>query len=136
MKKTVNDMLSKNLFDEVVKMAIGVFSLSAIMVIVFALLGYFDMKVIWGALLGSTGCVLNYAFLAFSVQNVVKKEEKSAKGYMGISYILRMLFIAAVIILAIKIECFNYIAAVIPFFFTRIVIMIFNMRVKKGGEKN
>ena len=127
-------MLDKNLFDEVVKMAVGVFLLSVIMVIVFALLGYFDMKVIWGALLGWAGCVLNYTFLAFSVQNVIEKEKEFVKGYMAASYTFRMLFIAAVIILAIKVDCFNYIAAVIPFFFTRIVIMVYNIRVKKEGK--
>ena len=129
-------MLSKNLFNEVVKMAIGVFSLSVLMVIVFALLGYFDLKVIWGALLGALGCTLNYAFLAYSVQNVVEKEKEMVKGYMSMSYTFRMLFIAAIIIIAIKVEWINYIAAVIPFFFTRIVIMILNIRVKKGGDKN
>lgn len=125
-------MLNKNLFDEVVKMIVGVFLLSIIMVVVFAAFGYFDMKVIWGALLGSAGCILNYAFLAFSIQKLVEKEEGEAKGLMGLSYVLRMIFIAAVIILAIKADCFNYLACVIPFCFPRIVIMVLNV---KGGGK-
>ncbi len=125
-------MLSKNLFKEVIKMLIGVFILSFIMVIVFFILNGFDIRVIWGALLGSTVCVLNYFFLALSIENAVSKGDK-AKGSMGISYMLRMVFIGISILVAIKLPCFNYVAAVIPFLFPRIVLLI---SAKKGGDKN
>ena len=133
--------MEKNLKKEVYKMFIGVFSLAIVMVAVFAISGFFDMGVVWGAIIGSAGCTLNYLFLAYSINNVVKKDPEMIKGYMAMSYTFRMFFIAAVIILAIKLPGVNYIAAVVPFLFPRIVLMIMNIKmgrnrgtVKKEGE--
>lgn len=127
-------MLNENLRKEVIKMLVGVFVLSLIMIGIFALLGYFDITVVYGALLGWMGCVANYFFLAVSVQKAVEKGEDKTKGYMSMSYTLRMIFIAVIIVIAIKLPYFNYLATAIPFFFPRFVIMLNNFRVKKGGE--
>ena len=129
-------MIGKNLRSEVAKMAIGVFILSLVMIGVFAVLGYFSLRAVLGALLGWAGCVLNYYFLAVCVEKAVDKGEKGAKGYIGGTYTLRMVFIAAVIIVAIKMpQYFNYIATAIPFLFPRIVIMALNL-FKKGDKQN
>lgn len=129
-------MIGKNLQKEVVKMAIGVFLLSLVMLGIFALLGYFSYRAVLGALLGWAGCVLNYFFLAVCVEKAADKGEKGAKAYIGGTYTLRMLFIAAVIIVAIKMPLyFNYVATIIPFLFPRFVIMAFNL-FKKGEKHN
>ena len=132
-------MLSKKLFNDVIKMAIGIYALSLVMVLIFALLGYFDITVIFGALLGATVCILNFFFLAVTVQKSVSKEAGRAKAGMGTSYILRMLLIAVTIIAGIKLSYFNYVAVFIPFFFPRIVIMVINYfdnkKSRKGDEK-
>lgn len=129
-------MIGKNLQREVGKMATGVFLLSLIMTGVFAILGYFSYQVVFGAILGWAGCVLNYFFLAVCVEKAADKGEKGAKTYIGGTYTLRMLFIAAVIIVAIKMpQYFNYVATIIPFLFPRFVIMAFNL-FKKGEKKN
>ena len=127
-------MLSKDLFKEVMKMLLGVLILSFVMVVVFWIAGFFDVTVIWGALLGVATCVLNYYFLALSIQNSVSKNEGGAKGTMGISYTLRMIFIGAAVIMAIKLPCFNYLAAVIPLVFPSIIIKILNISKKGEGE--
>ena len=132
-------MIEKNLLKEVRNMAIGVFLLSLVMVGVFALLGYFSLSVLWGALLGAGACVLNYFFLAYCVSKAIDKGENGAKTYISGTYALRMLFIAAVIIMAIKMPLyFNYVATAIPFLFPRFVIMIFNLtnKNKKGEVSN
>ena len=129
-------MIGKNLQSEVGKMAIGVFLLSLVMIGVFALCGYFSYQVVLGALLGFLGCVLNYFFLAVCVEKAVDKGEKGAKTYISGTYTLRMIFIAAVIIVSIKMpQYFNYVATAIPFLFPRFVIMAFNL-FKKGERKN
>ena len=129
-------MIDKNLQREVGKMAIGVFILSLVMIGVFALCGYFSYKAVLGALLGYLGCVLNYYFLAVCVGNAIDKGEKGSKTYISGTYTLRMLFIAAVIIVAIKMpQYFNYLATAIPFIFPRFVIMIFNL-FKKGDKQD
>lgn len=129
-------MIEKNLIKEVRNMAIGVFLLSAVMVGVFALFGYFSVKVVWGALLGASVCVLNYFFLAICVSKAIEKGENGAKTYISGTYFLRMMVIAAAIIVSIKIpEHFNYIATAIPFVFPRFVIMALNL-IKKGDKQN
>lgn len=126
-------MIEKNLLNEVKKMALGVFVLSAVMVGIFALCGFFTIRVVWGALLGASVCVLNYLFLAYCVSKAVDKGEGGAKSYIGGTYTLRMIVIAATIIAAIKLpQYFNYLATAIPFVFPRIVIMIFNLKNKRS----
>lgn len=129
-------MIDKNLLSEVKKMAVGVLVLSALMVGVFALCGYFSLQVVLGAILGALTCILNYLILAYCVGRAINKEEKDAKRYMSETYPLRMFLIAAVIIVAIKLPgYFNYIATAIPLVFPRIVIMYFEIINKKKGEK-
>ena len=128
--------MDKNLLGEVKKMAMGVGVLTIIMVGVFAFLGYFSYQVVAGAVLGYAGCILNYFVLAYCVGKAVEKDEKEAKRYMSGTYPLRMILIAAIIIVAIKAPSyFNYIAAAIPFVFPRLVIMYFEITNKKKGEK-
>lgn len=129
-------MIEKNLLKEVKKMAIGVFLLSLIMVGIFAICGFFKIQVVLGALLGASVCVLNYLILAYCVGQSVEKGEKGARNYISGTYTLRMLIIAAAIIVAIKMpQYFNYVATAIPFLFPRIVIMALNL-FKKGGKSN
>ena len=64
-----------------------------------------------------------------------KTESSEAKNYVSGSYFIRILIVAATLILAIKLpEYFNYIATAIPFVFPRIVIMVLNLK-KKGEDK-
>lgn len=129
-------MIGKNLQREIIKMATGVFLLSLVMIGVFAVLGYFSYRAVLGALLGWAGCVLNYYFLAVCVEKAVDKGEKGAKAYISGTYTLRMIFIGAVIIVAIKMpQYFNYLATAIPFLFPRFVITALNL-IKKGEKKS
>ena len=77
---------------ETIHIAVGTFSLSAIMVVIFVLLGKFNADVIYGALLGSTFAVLNFFLLGMTVQKVTKMEnDAKAKSMMQFSYSMRML---------------------------------------------
>lgn len=58
---------------ETKKIALGVLLLSVIMVIVFAVLGYFDYTVSLGALLGACGAIANFFFMAMTVQNITQQ---------------------------------------------------------------
>lgn len=55
------------------KIASGVFLLSVIMVIVFAILGYFDYTVPLGTLLGALGAIGNFFFMAMTVQKITEQ---------------------------------------------------------------
>lgn len=52
---------------------------SAVMELVFLLLGYWSYKVVLGNLLGFTAAVLNFFLMGYTVQKAVLLEEKEAK---------------------------------------------------------
>ena len=123
-------MLSKKITKEIIKMLMSIFIMLIIMVLFFAIFGYFNLPVIFGALLGGIVAFLNFFFLAVSVENAVK-EDKNPKIVVASSYSLRMLFIGVMIVVAIKSPYFNYVAMVIPLIFPRIAIMITNLIKKR-----
>lgn len=111
----------------------GSLILGAVMDIVFLVIGRFDLTVLWGTLLGVACTCLNFAFLAITVSNAMDKG-KSAGGYMGTSYLLRLFFIGAVVVFAIKSEYFNYIATIIPLLFPRVIITVLEGILKWKGK--
>ena len=114
---------------EVVRMCVGVSVMSIIMIAGFAVFGRFDLPVLYGAILGTAVTLVNFFLLALSVSHVInKKDEKNAKLFMNISYLLRIVFIALAVAAAIKFPFFNYVTVILPFVFERIVIMIIHMR--------
>ena len=122
-------MLDSALKREIVRMCVGVSVLSVIMIAGFAVLGRFDTSVLYGAILGTGITLLNYFLLALSVSHVVNKhDEKNAKLFMNISYLLRIILIAIAVGTAIKFPFFNATAVILPFVFERIVILIIHMK--------
>ena len=101
------------------------------MILFFVILGFFDFTVILGGLLGGLVAFLNFFFLALAVEKAVREGE-NPKAVVASSYALRMVFIAAMIVLAIKSPYFNYIAMVIPLIFPRIAIMFNNLIMKRA----
>lgn len=101
----------------------GTAILSTVMVIIFLIIGYFDLAVLFGALLGFVTATVNFCLLARAVTKAVEKP-KNAGAYMGSSYILRLCFIGVVIVYAIKSPFFNYIAVAIPLVFPRVIIIL------------
>lgn len=120
--KFSNDMRAN-----IIKVSMGVLILTALMLVIFAVIKKFDITVLWGALLGCGFTILSFLMLSVSVQMSVDRSKNGAQGLMGISYTVRLMLTAAMVILAIKLPVFNYIAAVIPLIFPRLVIMILNI---------
>ncbi len=130
-------MIDKNLLKVVMKVGIGVFILTAFMILCFAIAGFFSLQVIFGGLLGGFVCVFNFYYLAHCVSKTVDKTDgKEAANYVSRSYFIRIIIVAVTLIVAIKLpQYFNYIAAAIPFVFPRIVITVLNIK-GKGADKN
>ncbi len=126
-------MLSKELCLEVKKMAIYISVMVLVMLIVFALFGYFSLPVIIGGLLGGIVAFLNFLLLAVAIEKSVSGHN-SPKGTLASSYSIRLIFIGAVIVFAIKSQYINYLAVVIPLLFPRIAIMVKNL-LKMRTEK-
>jgi hypothetical protein len=69
--------------------------------------------------------------MANTVQKAVSQDEKDAKQTMKLSYSMRMLMLFVAALLGILLPCFNTIASIVPFFFTRVAIMFRQLFTKK-----
>ena len=129
-------LLTKELRKEIFRMLLGMFVLCAVMIAVFFIAGYGGTPVILGALLGMFVAVLNYYLLALTISLTCRHDISKAKSYMGLSYPLRIIIMAAAIIFAIKNPAFNYIATAIPLLFPRILVTLFGTVFNKKTKRN
>lgn len=127
-------MPNSDILKEIKKIALITLGAICVMVAVFAVCGYFSWGVVLSGFLGGAVAILNFFLLAVSVEKSLSKGSRAAQGFMGVSYLLRMALIAAVIIFAIKNEYLNYLAAAIPLIFPQIIIKILYTR-KSSEEK-
>lgn len=148
---------------ETKKIAVGVAILCALMVLVFALIGYYDQTVLWGTLLGGGFAVFNFFLMALTVQHAAEQmngvrlpdeepameteseqatapkeevpQQKAARKIVQRSYLLRMALTAGVAVLSIKAPVFHAVPAIIALFFPRIVITIQPLwqKIRKGA---
>lgn len=113
---------------ETLHIALGVLCFSAVMELVFLVIGHWNLGVLWGNLLGGAFAVCNFFFLGLTVQKIAGEEdEKRARLKLQGSYSLRMLLTLAVIVLAIKLPFITWPAAVIPLLFPRLTILAMQM---------
>lgn len=120
---------------ETIHIAMGTLILSAVMVVIFILLGKFDEKVLFGTLLGGTFAVLNFFLLGITIQKATKIEnEGRAKATMQFSYSMRMLATLGIGIIGFMVPVFNWVAAIFPLLFPRITIFIMNLAKSKRKE--
>ena len=96
---------------------------SAVMELVFLLLGYWSYKVALGNLLGFTAAVLNFFLMGYTVQQAVLLDEEGAKKKIRLSQSLRMLMLVGFAAAGCIFKCFNPIAVLLPLLFPRIAIL-------------
>ena len=120
----IKNKIDKVVLQETSYIAVWTLILSAVMQAVFLIINIWDYTVILGNLLGAAANLLNFFLMALTVQKALEKEEKEAKQTVKLSHSLRMLMLFVAAILGILLPCFYTIASIIPFFFTRIAIMI------------
>ena len=118
---------------------LGEVILSALMVGVFAVLGYFDLSVVLGAAVGAILATANHLVLMLGVIGASSKAEKQdVKGgqmLVQMSYMGRLLCLFLILVLCAKSGLFNLIALVIPLVFTRPILTIAEHFNKKGGNE-
>lgn len=134
--------MTKSVKTDVLRVTAGNFILAAVMVAVFAAVGFFwsgykfNTDVIWGAILGAGYASLSFLWLAVSVSKNVEKDPENARKRVSATYTYRLLAMAAVIIIAIKVPVFNWLATVIPLIYQRIVITLVGRMRAKETEKS
>lgn len=110
-----------------------------LMIGIFALAQHFSMKVVWGGLLGGFLSILNFFLMGVAVSNAADKAEAGdpAGGQKSIqlSYLLRTLFLAGVLIAAGISKLFNPLALVLPLVFVRLTLTIAEF-FRKAGDSN
>ena len=129
----------KYVISQAVTVLIGELILSALMVAVFAVLGYFDRSVLFGAAAGAVIATANHAVLVLGVLMASAKAEnqdvKGGQALVQMSYMGRLIGLFLVLVLCAKSGIFNLIALVIPLVFTRPILTITDHYNKKGGKE-
>lgn len=120
---------------ETFAVAVGELVCSALMVGVFAALGYFQMNVLWGALAGSVVMIANYFFMAITVNLAADRAEKGevtqAKKMVQLSSTVRLVVMGVALVVGIKLGA-NVIALALPLAFLRPILMVTEFFRKKG----
>ena len=118
----------------------GEMILSAVMVGIFALLGYYETGVLLGALAGSVIATVNHLIMVLGVFAAsAKAEQQDAKGgqmLITLSYMGRLIGLFLVLALCAKSGVFNLLALVIPLVFTRPVLTVVDHFTNKKGGAN
>lgn len=125
----------KIVFQETAIIATGEVICSAIMVGIFAILGFFQMNVLWGAVAGCLVMIVNYFFMAITVSLAADRAEqgdsKQAQNMIRLSSLVRLLLMAFALFIGIKLGA-NVIALVLPLAFQRPILMLAEFFRKKG----
>lgn len=122
---------------ETKRIAVGVFSMLAIMLIVYAALGRFSLAVLLGGLIGALYAVLNFLLLGMTVQKVAdmrEENEELARMQMKSSYNMRMVIMILLIVVAFALPFVDGLACMIPMLFPRLTIFVLQLTGKIKDE--
>lgn len=110
-------------------------AMTGVMIGVYALLGKLTGKVALGALLGTAAALLNFAVMTLSVVKA-ERAESPERGALQVrlNYVIRMIVLAAALIVALKTDRFDPVATVLPLCFIRIAIFISEIFRKKEAN--
>ncbi len=141
---------------QIILLALGEVITSALVCLVYFLLGSFELQVVWGALLGSCVTVANFIFLTISVNRAVDRylelrgsremSEEEAEAFaqqhaMAVqnaatrSFIIRTVSMLATLVAAFLFTSwFAPLATAIPLLMFRPILYVLEL-IKKKGEK-
>lgn len=87
-------------------------------------LGWWDLTVLLGSVLGSATAVGNFLLMCLMIQKAVTQTEKQAKNTVKLSQGLRLMMQGLILVLAAVIPVFNIWTAAIPLLIPRIAISV------------
>ncbi len=129
----------KFILQETLRLFVGQVLCIGAMYGIFALLGYWDSKVLLGGIVGGIVTVLNFATMAiFASLAADKAEVQNVKGGQALiraSYIGRLVVMFIVFFAFAKSGLCNVIAMVLPLAFIKPIITIGEFFRKKGDSK-
>lgn len=131
----------KFILRETALLIIGEVICIAAMIGIFALLGYFDYKVIVGGAIGGVLAVGNFFFMAISSDLAADKaaadqDTKTGKKAIQVSYHARLLVIGVLLFVFAKSGHCNLLALACPLFFVFPILVVIEFFRKSGGAKS
>lgn len=125
----------KIVFKETAVIAVGELICCAVMVGIFAALGYFRMNVLWGALGGAFVMTANYFFMAVTVSlasdRAAQGDVQQAQKMVRLSSAVRLFAMGLLLFVGIVLGA-NVVALVLPLAFARPILMLAEFFRKKG----
>jgi len=126
----------KQVLTETVIMLAGQAVCVGIMIAVFALVGHFDLAVLWGGIAGGFIATVYYFMMAVvatvASDRAQEQDVEGGKKLIKMSYPLRMLGLAVVLIACAASGIFNVLALVLPLLFIRPILTVSTFFIKKG----
>ena len=122
-------------FRDVFPVMLGELLLTGVMLAVDALIGRFSLKVLWSAALGAGAVLLNFTVMILALLQAEKRgSPEKGQLYVRATYALRLVLLAAVLILALKSKVFDPLATALPLCFQPIAVWLFELfrKMKKG----
>ena len=122
-------------FRDVFPVMLGELLLTGIMLAIYALIGRFSLKVLWSAGLGAGAVLLNFTVMILALLQAEKRgSPEKGQLYVRATYALRLVLLAAVLILALKSKVFDPLATALPLCFQPIAVWLFELfrKMKKG----
>lgn len=112
----------------------------AVMMGIFALLGKFDMGVLWGGIVGGLVAIGNFFAMAIGVNIAADKAQnqdvKGGQATIKGSYMLRLIGMAVILFAFAKSGICNVIALVVPLVFVRFTLTVWEFFRRKPGDKS
>lgn len=112
---------------ETLRIALGTIILSAVMELVFVLLGKWSIEVLLGNLLGAFTAVFNFFLICLTVTGCVSMPKEKAVLRIRASQYGRLLLIAGIAAIGALAPCFNLIAVLVPLLFPSIIIVLLRL---------
>ena len=132
-------MRNKDVIRQFVRVALGEVVCVAIMLLVYVVLGYFTLKVLWGALLGGALAILNFLFLSMAVTRAADRAVRTGNAQgatlsIQASAVFRLLGMGAVLVLAFRAKLCDPLAALLPLLLAQLSINLTEYFRKDGEE--
>ena len=126
----------KLVFKETAIIAVGEVICVALMCVVYAIIGKFQVSVLLGGLVGLVLATGNFFFLAvvatLAADRAQAQDVAGGQKLMKSSYPIRLLVLAGLLILCAKSGVFDVLALVLPLLFVRPILTIAEFFRKKG----
>ena len=128
----------KNDYKETITVLCGQAVCVAVMCLVYFLVDRFSMKVLLGGVMGALLATGNFFVMSMAVYKAADKAEQQdvagGQKLIQLSYTGRLAGLLIALILCAKSGWFDLLALVLPLAFTRPILTLWELAVKKGGK--